>query len=146
MNDYYDFFESCQWFHRAWILQEVTLTRDIVVLLGKLTISRDTLYEVACSLTSSGAQNRFSINDHNRSTEDPRPLGWQMMRLGRIRDICQEGGPEALSYKGLLTVMFDATTGKGDGLHILECCFPDFAASRLLILVIKCTRSWVCGQ
>jgi hypothetical protein len=105
LNDYYQFFQSCRWFHRAWIIQEVTLAREIIVLLGKSVMSWETMYRVAYSLISSAANPILTIK---RSDEDSRPLGWQINRLGRIRDVFQKGGPEALNFKRLLIYMFDA--------------------------------------
>ncbi len=148
LNDYYQFFQSCRWFYRAWIIQEVTLAREIIVLLGKSIMSWETMYWAAYSLMSSASNPILTIKC---SGEDSRPLEWQMNRLWRIRDVFQKDGPEALNYKRLLIYIYiyicsTLITGKEDGSHILECCFPDRAAPTRLILVIKCTRSWVYGQ
>lgn len=108
IEDYVEFCRACQWFNRAWILQEVTLARDIVVLLGNSILDWDTMYDVARCLTSIHVESGLSSTDHDNSTDDHKPLGWQMVRLGRIRQVFQDGGPEAPDYKGLLTRMFDA--------------------------------------
>jgi hypothetical protein len=92
---YFGFYKKRRWFRRAWIVQEVALARELVILCGPYTIPWEEIYQLGSLVRATGWRHllaaSFSPTDKR---EQSGGLGDELDRLMEYRSQTKEGGPE----------------------------------------------------
>ncbi|MCJ1355342.1 MAG: hypothetical protein MMC33_005333 [Icmadophila ericetorum] len=90
-EDYCRFYNEHRWFGRAWIIQELSLAREITVRVGSATLDWSLMVFVGRWVTQS------RLSDALRNVRNIKTLGSEVSLLDSLLRDCQSGGPFALS-------------------------------------------------